>query len=111
MKKAKIYIGQMSERVTIQVGTETLNAINEVETTWADVACVSARVQDTNTGSGEAFYADHQVAITRKEFTIRYRPDINAKNRLMYRQEVYDILNIKEPVIRAYQTIVAEKRI
>jgi SPP1 family predicted phage head-tail adaptor len=110
MKKAKIYIGQMRERITLQSRVETANALNEIEVTYVDEACVSAKVVDTKTGSSEIFQADHQVAIGRKEITIRYRQGIDETWRVVYRQIPYDILAIQEPVIHAYQTLICEKR-
>jgi SPP1 family predicted phage head-tail adaptor len=110
MKKAKIYIGQLDQKITLQRGVKSLNALNETVWTWEDVACVWARIKDSKTGSGEAYYADTQVAIGRKEMTIRYRADVDETWRVVYRCIPYDILSIQEPEIRTYQTLICEKR-
>lgn len=110
MRKARINIGKLDQRITLQRAVQTTNALNEPVWTWEDVITVWARVKDSKTGSSEAYHADMQVAIGRKEFTIRYRCGVDETWRAVYREVPYDILAIQEPVINTYQTLIVEKR-
>lgn len=89
-------VGELDERVTLLVQTDTANDYGELVKTWAAIDAEEwAKVEFPLTGSEEG-YAGPQEHDTRKiEATVMYRGDVTTKNRLLYEAEEYDITHIK----------------
>jgi SPP1 family predicted phage head-tail adaptor len=82
--------GKLSERVTLQAPAETRGAAySDVKKAWADVATVWAAFEPL---SGRELLLAQQVnsEITVR-FRLRYRADITAKWRVIYRGRVFQI--------------------
>ena len=91
----KTRIGSMGEQLEVQAVTETANAYGEMAKSWATVATLFCKVEYTTTGQNEE-YAEATVREYRPViFTVRYRTTYNAKNRILYGSEVYDIENVE----------------
>lgn len=103
--------GSRDARITIQTPTSTYNATGEEIITWADVATIWAGVTYPKTNSTERFEGDQQVVTTSVIFNIRYRDDFNEKDKIVFRDEDYDILNIRYIGRNREIDIVTEKRI
>ena len=89
----------------------TRSAYGGEVTTWTDVATVRASVAWPQTKSDEAWAADMLVVSTRAVFTMRYRENFTEKDRIVFNDTYFDILNISEGVKRRqYLIVTAEKR-
>lgn len=76
-------VGQLRERVTVQQFTETRNGIGAAVKSWSDVAEVWAEVR---TPSGRELMAAAQMhSVLTHMITIRYRDDITAAMRVVWR--------------------------
>ena len=92
-KKTKV--GSLDERIEIQAVTETANNYGEPAKSWATVATLFTKVEYSTTGQNET-YAEATIREYRPViFTVRYRTDYSAKNRILYGGEVYDIENVE----------------
>jgi len=89
-------LGDMDERVTLLVQTDTANDYGELVKTWAAIDAEQwAKVDFPITGNEEG-YAGTQEYDTRRIFvTVMYRGDITTKNRLLYENEQYDIVHVR----------------
>ena len=99
-KKTKI--GSLDERIEIQAVTESANAYGEMAKTWSTAATLWAKVEYSTTGQSEQ-YAEATVREYRPVFfTVRYRTDYSAKNRILYNGEYYDIENVEHEGRKAF---------
>lgn len=90
-------IGRMDRRITVQGYTETKNDFGEKITDFTDLATVWAAIDYENKGTTEAYEATRETATTTVTFTIRYNKDYrNKKNRILYDEQLYDIISVKE---------------
>jgi SPP1 family predicted phage head-tail adaptor len=107
-------IASLDELVTIEQASETRNAYGEVVKTWATLATVWAKVEDTTGvgGNKEAFSSEKPTAFSRLKITIRYRGDINPGMRIVTTAgEVLDIVHVAEPWGRKrFELITADLR-
>lgn len=90
-----LHIGMLDERIEIQTATEAANAYGEIAKTWATTETLWARVEYGQTKADEDY-----VKATVKEyrpvlFTVRYRTNVTAKNRILYGGQYYDIRHIE----------------
>jgi len=76
-----IRAGDLDRRITIQAATETQTASGFPAKTWADVATVWCRRLDV--GARERFEAGQDLAERVAKFTIRWRPGVTTKQRLV----------------------------
>lgn len=112
MKKAQTSIGELNRRIQIQRATVSASATGMEVRTWETLYTLWAKVEFPQTGQQEIFLGDQQVATTRVNFTIRHRDGLGEKDRVVYLEQEYDILNIIEHGgRREYLIIQAEKRI
>ena len=87
--------GMLRHRVVIEQVTEAQNDYGEPVETWAELATVWARKEDL---SGRELFAAQQVQSTvTTRFTIRYRSDVQAKQRLSHAGTVYNIESVQDP--------------
>lgn len=86
--------GELDRRITIQQPNVTRNETGEEVTTWADVATVWAKADPVD--GDEGFQSDRRVNTSRMQFTIRYRPGVTAKMRVVYDGETFKIEDVRE---------------
>lgn len=89
--------GQMDRRITIRRATVTKNDLGENVESWSDLATVWSAKEDIR--DGERFAAQQTAAEITTRFRIRYSPtvaDVNPKDRLLYGEQTYGIVAVKE---------------
>jgi SPP1 family predicted phage head-tail adaptor len=108
---ARRTVANFDRIVTIQSPATTRSAYGGEVTTWTDVATVRAAVEWIRTKSDEAYNADMLVVTQQAVFTMRYRENFTEKCRLVFGNDIFDILNISEGENRRqYLRVVTEKR-
>lgn len=85
--------GELDRKVTIQTASGVQDAYGEEINTWLDTLDVWAKME-WEKGS-EGMDADQVVNQDKVKFTIRYTT-VDAKNRIKYDGEFYDIESIQE---------------
>lgn len=89
-------VGQLDERVTLLVQTDTLNDYGELVKTWAAIDAEEwAKVDFPLTGSEETYAGPQEYDTRRIEVTVMYRGDVTTKNRLTYEAQQYDIIHVR----------------
>lgn len=84
--------GSFHERITLQSKSATRNAIGEEVVVWTDRATVWADVRPIR---GREFFAAAQMQATIDTVaSIRYRADVVAEWRLLWRGRPYDIRSV-----------------
>jgi SPP1 family predicted phage head-tail adaptor len=86
--------GFLDRRVTIQHFTSSQNEFGEVIETWEDLATVWANVRELR--GLERVEAARLTAVVDVYFTIRWRTDIEPKQRVSYEGELFDIQAVME---------------
>ena len=81
--------GRLRHRVTLQRATESRDSFGQVVKTWADVATVWARVEALS--GREYLEAQSLQRQVTTRMTIRWRSDVDAGLRALWRGRVYDI--------------------
>lgn len=85
-----IHAGELRERVTIQVPTTSRSASGAARLGWANGATVWAKV---STMSGrEVLQAMQSNVIVTHRLYLRFRPDINAETRLLWRGQTLEVV-------------------
>lgn len=112
MLASKELIGRMDRRITFQEVIGSPGDYNVNNTTgWADISSNATVYAQVEEGLGnEAYEGDQLVSIKQSKMTIRYRTDINARNRIVYEGLIYEILSIREIVRRRYLEIKVEEK-
>lgn len=89
--------GDLDRRVTIERFTTTRDDFNNPVPDWAVLATVSASVEHIR--DAERWTAQEVGASATMRFQIRYSStvaDLNAKDRLVYDGDTFDIVAVKE---------------
>jgi len=92
--------GKLDQRVTLQGVSITRGTSGGVVKEWADIATVWAAVRNLSGNERQASSAGGHVAEARTEITIRYRQDITAQARVLYRGAVYNIRHVNNLMAR-----------
>lgn len=83
--------GRLRQRVTLEREAATKNEFSEEVSTWTPYA---TRWADVRPQGGREFWAAQQVIDDLShEVRLRYMPGIRAKDRLVYRGRVFDIVS------------------
>ncbi|MES2959799.1 MAG: phage head closure protein [Pseudomonadota bacterium] len=83
--------GQLDQRITIQQSTPTKNDRGEAIPAWSTLATVWAKAEPLR---GREFFAAAQMQESVDvKFTIRYRDDITAQMRVLWRGQPHDIVS------------------
>jgi len=85
--------GKLRERLVIQQKTVAQNDIGYPSETWTTLATVWADVR-AEKGS-ETLKAGRDTATEYATVFIRYRNDVTAQNRAVYRSKTWDIENVR----------------
>lgn len=90
----RITIGQLDQRIALQSRSAGVDVLGQPSGAWATVATVWGRARPLR--SRELFAAGQVQNVADVEFTIRYRADVRATWRLLWRGAAYDITG--EPI-------------
>lgn len=98
---AHVQAGKLDRRITIERINENagVTAYNEQVEAWVPLATLWARKNDAS--DGEAFRALEVGAQLTARFLIRYSAlaaTINPKDRVRYKDDLYNIVGVKEPI-------------
>ena len=86
---ARITAGQLDQRITLQRRAGGVDVLGNASGSWADQAEVWARARPLR--SRELFAAGQMQNVTDVEFTIRWRADITATWRVLWRGQPHEI--------------------
>jgi SPP1 family predicted phage head-tail adaptor len=90
----QVQAGKMDRRIVLQRMTSSLNAIREPTESYATLATVWAEVTPASVAESQG--ADSTQARAYTQFSIRYRNDLTAKDRIVFDSKTYKILGIQE---------------
>jgi SPP1 family predicted phage head-tail adaptor len=97
----------LAHQVTLQRLTTTTNEYGETETVWTTYAEPFARVDPL---VGREYFAAAQVnAEASVKFTLRYRDDVKASDRLIYGSDTFDIQSAIDIGGRHRETLIYAK--
>jgi SPP1 family predicted phage head-tail adaptor len=86
--------GRLTETVTIERETETVDQYGTVTLTWATIATRKAEIMQAGTTELlKPFGEEEQSAIV---FRVRYVADVTTKDRLVYGTQAFNIREVKE---------------
>lgn len=86
---ARITAGQLDQRLTLQSRATGVDVLGQASGAWSDVVTVWGRARPLR--SRELFAAGAMQDVTDVEFTIRYRSDVRATWRVLWRGTPHDI--------------------
>ena len=86
--------GDLTERVTIQASSETINSLGEAVFAWSDVATVWASVEGVS--SREALLAGRQDTSITHRVRLRHNSNLTHASRLVWRGRVLEIVSLLE---------------
>lgn len=85
----RITIGMLDQRLTLQSRSAGVDVLGQASGAWSTVAVVWGRARPLR--SRELFAAGQIQNVTDIEFTIRYRSDVAATWRVLWRGQPHDI--------------------
>jgi SPP1 family predicted phage head-tail adaptor len=91
---ARITAGQLTQRITLQSRAAGADVLGQASGAWTTVAEVWAKARPLR--SRELFAAGQMQNVTDVEFTIRWRTDVGATWRVLWRGTPHDITG--EPI-------------
>ena len=86
-------IGEMRNRVIVQVMSPTTDAGGGQSISWGTATTVWAKVE--NLSGSENFFGDQLEARSNYKFTIRYYSAITPKHRISYNSKAFNIQHIE----------------
>lgn len=86
--------GALSSYIEVEAFTETVSTTGEPVKTWSRFCRAWAQVRSTDTT--ERFQSDRDVGPKLKRFIMRYRADITFKQRILFKDEYYNIRSIMQ---------------
>lgn len=85
-------IGKLRHRITLQECIASRDSFGAEVLTWVDIATVWASVSPL---SGKEYFAAHQInAEVTTKITIRYRPGVTPKMRVLFNSRCFEILSV-----------------
>lgn len=100
--------GMLDRKVTIQQSTSTPDAFGQPIDSWSAVATVWCSKKDLLSTSTMLNDSASQIATkTASQFTIRYRSDFPLNGRLLFENEVYEIVRVAERGRKRYLEVIA----
>lgn len=86
---ARITAGQLDQRLTLQSRAGGVDALGQASGAWQDVATVWGKARPLR--SRELFAAGQMQDVSDVEFTVRFRDDVRATWRVLWRGTPHDI--------------------
>ena len=108
-RKKKVTGSLLRDQVKIQQYSTSTDATGGETLTWSDLGTVWCRVEYQIT-SAEGEEAQQVTAYTRIMFTIRRVATLHQKMRMLYGDQICNILTISEDPKREYQKVECEIR-
>jgi SPP1 family predicted phage head-tail adaptor len=102
-----INAGQMRERVTAQVATQTTNTLGEPIPTWSEFATVWASVEGVT--ARELLLAGQQQTEISHRVRMRYLPGLTGQMRLLWRGRTLEIMSILEHDNRSVHELICQE--
>ena len=102
-----IVSGQMRERVTIQAPADQQSPLGEATVTWSDVATVWASVMGVS--ARDYFAAQQSGVVITHRIRIRFLPELNHQQRMIWRGRTFEISSILERENRSVHEILARE--
>lgn len=99
--------GDLTERVTIQDSSQTINALGEAVLSWTDTATVWASVEGVS--SREALLAGKQDVSISHRVTLRYYPGLKHTSRFVWRNRVLEIVSLLEHDLRTKHVAICQE--
>jgi SPP1 family predicted phage head-tail adaptor len=100
MKSFAFDAGELDRRIRIEIASETqAQGSGEVTRTWAPLANPWAKVLPSSSAKdGETIQADQPAALQRRDFQIRWRPDVSPTEnfQVLYLGQAFDITGVEE---------------
>lgn len=104
-----LHTGRLDRRVKLESLIPTQTPSGQTKPSWVLLATdVPANVRPIS--AREQFTADQVAAQFDSVFTIRFRDDVNQKDRLTYNDKVYDITGLREIGRRRWLELMAKAR-
>jgi SPP1 family predicted phage head-tail adaptor len=104
-----IKAGELRERVTVQIASQTTNALGEMVPAWSDSATVWASVQGVT--AREFLLAGQQQTEISHRVKMRYLPGLSQQNRLEWRGRTLEIISILERENRSEHELLCQETI
>jgi SPP1 family predicted phage head-tail adaptor len=99
-----IRAGELRDRVTIQQPTTTSGGAWGPQPGWSDLTTVWAKV--LRVAASERSVQDGVQSVVSHRITMRYRPDLTSKHRLVYRGRPLDIVGVNDPDGRRHELLI-----
>ena len=101
--------GELRERVTVQIASESTNAFGETVLTWSDSTSVWASVQGLS--SREYFVLGQQLSSVTHRVRLRHLSELTPKMRFAWRNRTLEIVSLLEHGNRSeHEAICVETR-
>jgi SPP1 family predicted phage head-tail adaptor len=101
--------GEMRERVTVQVASQTTNTLGEATFTWADSTTVWASV--TGVSAAEALQNGQQDSTITHRVRLRYLSGLTSRDRFKWRDRTLAIVSLLEFANRSEHVAVCEEQV
>ena len=103
-------VGNMRERITIQVVAETQSGTGYPAENWTTYATRWAAVSAKPTANKEMEEAGQKTATQGVMFTLRDDANVTPKHRILYRNNYYDIVSVTPDALRMHMEIETDFR-
>lgn len=107
---SRMKIGMMDEEIQVQRFTIGVDGYGEEVKTWETLYCLLARAEYATTGNNEIIETGLETTLRRISFTIRYEEDLKETDRILYDDDLYDIIAIQKIGRRMYTKIATVMR-
>ena len=103
-------VGNMRERITIQVVAETQSGTGYPTENWITYATRWAGVTANPNRDTEIEEAGQKTATQIVTFSLRYDANVTPKHRILYRNNYYDIVSVTPDALRMHMDVKTELR-
>lgn len=95
MGVATVPAGRLDQRITLQLRAPGVGTLGQAQNSWTPVADVWAAAEPLR--GREYFAAGQTQSEVTVRFTIRWRANVTAAMRVVWRGQAYDIASVIEP--------------
>ena len=101
-------VGELDRRITLKNPTISTDAFGEAVRTYSTLSDVWAKVEYLT--SDEKEENERLTNITKMKFTIRYRSDVDAKTKIEWHSDTYEVDGILPEGREKFLVLIARKR-
>ena len=101
--------GEMRERVTVQIASQSTNSFGEAVLSWSNSTSVWASVQGV-TARESLGLGQQEVAITHR-VKMRYLPGLTQNMRFAWRGRTLDIVSLLEQQSRSVHEVICQETV